>query len=377
MNDRRQLVAAVSRLLTRHFIWLLLGSYVVAAFRPAFGLWIRDVTFGEVTLFKERTKVTLPMVMLAVLLLNAGLGVPPSRLKNSVRGSLVLAAGLTANLLIPIVFIFAVVPVTCFWLDPDEAQNLLLGLALIASMPIAGSSAAWSQNTDGDLVLSLGLVVFSTLLSPVTTPLSLRSVGLMATGDYAEDLRRLAGHGTGPFLTLCVTLPSLLGIFLSWAVGENRVAQARSHLKLLNSLNLLLLIYSNASICLPRAIAYPDIDFLAVVLGTAVSLCVIAFASGWWIARLLKLDPARRTSLTFGLGMNNNGTGLVLAALALSGHPRVMLPLITYNLVQHLAAGGVALLLGRSPAGQEAASAEPGAASVTEGQSIQLPLSCL
>jgi len=43
----------------------------------------------------------------------------------------------------------------------------------------------------------------------------------------------------------------------------------------------------------------------------------------------------------FGLGMNNNGTGLVLASLALADHPRVLLPILFYNLVQHLVAGGV------------------------------------
>ena len=41
----------------------------------------------------------------------------------------------------------------------------------------------------------------------------------------------------------------------------------------------------------------------------------------------------------FGLGMNNNGTGLVMASLALADHPRVLLPIIVYNLVQHLVAG--------------------------------------
>jgi BASS family bile acid:Na+ symporter len=44
----------------------------------------------------------------------------------------------------------------------------------------------------------------------------------------------------------------------------------------------------------------------------------------------------------FGLGMNNNGTGLVLASVALADHPRVLLPIIVYNLVQHLLAGAVA-----------------------------------
>jgi BASS family bile acid:Na+ symporter len=46
--------------------------------------------------------------------------------------------------------------------------------------------------------------------------------------------------------------------------------------------------------------------------------------------------------------MNNNGTGLVLASMALADHPRVLLPVIFYNLVQHLVAGCVDRLLSRS-----------------------------
>jgi hypothetical protein len=46
--------------------------------------------------------------------------------------------------------------------------------------------------------------------------------------------------------------------------------------------------------------------------------------------------------------MNNNGTGLVLASVDLSNHPRVMLPILMYNLVQHLVAGGMDYVLCRS-----------------------------
>jgi hypothetical protein len=42
----------------------------------------------------------------------------------------------------------------------------------------------------------------------------------------------------------------------------------------------------------------------------------------------------------------------VLASVALADHPRVMLPIITYNLVQHLVAGAVAFLLSGAPTGQ-------------------------
>jgi BASS family bile acid:Na+ symporter len=50
----------------------------------------------------------------------------------------------------------------------------------------------------------------------------------------------------------------------------------------------------------------------------------------------------------FGLGMNNNGTGLVLAAIALGSRPLAMLPIIVYNLTQHLVAGCVDTMLQRS-----------------------------
>jgi bile acid:Na+ symporter, BASS family len=55
----------------------------------------------------------------------------------------------------------------------------------------------------------------------------------------------------------------------------------------------------------------------------------------------------------YGLGMNNNGTGLVLASLALASFPRVMVPIILYNIVQHLLAGSVHEVIGRNIAVQK------------------------
>lgn len=346
MSDRRR-VPTVSHFLHAHFLWFVLASYIIAALWPAVGLWIRDVSLGEVGIGKERMKVTLPMLMLALLLLNAGLGVKTSRLWGLLRTGPLLAAGLAANLLIPIAFIFVVSQVMLRWHEPEEVQNLLVGLALVASMPIAGSSTAWSQNNNGSMVVSLGLVLLSTLLSPLTTPVALHSIGLMASGDYATVLHSLAARGAGTFLTACVVVPALLGILGRRIIGGSKIDAAKPQLKLANSVNLLLLNYSNASISLPRVFAEPDWDFLAVTLGLTVGLCLLAFASGWWLGRLLRAEPDQRIALMFGLGMSNNGTGLVLASLALAHLPQVMLPIIFYNLVQHLVAGGVSWLLYR------------------------------
>jgi BASS family bile acid:Na+ symporter len=339
MDGHEGLLNELSHFVHKHLLWLMIGSYAIAACSPSLGLLIRDVRLGEIALFGSKTRISLSMLMLASLLLNAGLGVQWDKIREMLRRPGLLVAGLAANLMIPITFILVLSHVMAGWHNADEVQNILVGLALVASMPIAGSSTAWAQNADGELTLSLGLVLFSTLLSPLTTPIALHSVGLMATGDYAEDLHELAAGGTGMFLAFCILAPSLIGIGVRWAVGDARYAAAKPRLKLINCVILLVLNYSNASVSLPQAVVRPDLDFLIVTMGIVVTLCVLAFAAGWLVSWLLKATPAQQTSLMFGLGMNNNGTGLVLASMALADHPRVMLPIIIYNLVQHVIAG--------------------------------------
>src|SRR5258708_32712662 len=90
------LAGSLSHFMHRPFVWLLIGSYAVAALCPAFGLWIRSVSFGQGRFLYQDTKLTLPMLMLAFLLLNAGLGVATSELGKLLRSPLVLLAGLAA-----------------------------------------------------------------------------------------------------------------------------------------------------------------------------------------------------------------------------------------------------------------------------------------
>ncbi len=331
--------------LHQRFIWILLLVYGIAAIFPHLGLWIRDVRLGSLTVFGDSTEVTLPMVMLSLLLMNAGLGVPLRELGQLTKRPLPFFLGLVANLAGPLAYICLINLTLHWWHNSDEVQNILVGLALVASMPIAGSSSAWSQNANGNMALSLGLVLFSTLLSPWTTPIVLNSVGWMATGDYSEDLHTLATYGTASFLSICVIAPSLIGILGRQLLGDKRTLKLKSGIKLANLSNLLLLIYSNASVSLPQTISHPDWDLLLVIFLITTGLCVIAFGLGWVISKATGIDKPNQVALMFGLGMNNNGTGLVLASMRLSAHPLVMVPIIFYNLVQHIVAGWVDFIL--------------------------------
>ncbi len=189
--------------------------------------------------------------------------------------------------------------------------------------------------------MSLGLVLATTMLSPLLTPVVLHAVGFVTTGDYSNDLHKLAANGAVSFLGTWVILPSLLGILTHWFVGEHRITAVMPYLKLINYCVLVLLNYSNAALTLPDVASQPDIDFLSVMLVIVIALCLAAFATGYLLARIFQADRKDTVSLMFGLGMNNNGTGLVIASLLLAPHPQVMLPIIFYNLIQHLVASSV------------------------------------
>jgi hypothetical protein len=137
----------LKRLPERGRIGIFIGSYVLAALIPGPGLWLRSVNLAAVA-DAGLPHVSVPSFLLSFLLFNAGLGVRTNRLWQLARRPTLLAVGVLANLVLPVVFILGTAMTMQLWHNPREAQEILIGLALIASMPVAGSSTAWIQNAD-------------------------------------------------------------------------------------------------------------------------------------------------------------------------------------------------------------------------------------
>jgi BASS family bile acid:Na+ symporter len=302
---------------------------------------MRAVTVFQLSVPGGAIAVSLSGLLLGVLLFHAGLGADVAELAAIVRKPHAVLAGTVTNLLVPLAFIFILAGALRWWPNPVEAHELVAGLAIVAAMPVAGSSTAWSQHSGGSPALSLGLVVLSTVLSPITTPLALASVRGLASGRLADALDLLSGRGTALLLLVGVVIPSLAGMALRRLFGGPRIARVQPQLKRVNAVVLLLLCYINASASLPQVVARPDWDLLVLTLATVAALCLSAFAAGRCLAKLLRASEAQKRALMFALGMNNNGTGMVLACGALPTLPAVVLPVLAYNLVQHLVAAGV------------------------------------
>src|SRR5262245_2080795 len=145
MRAHQRLLKTLARGADNNFFGLLLACYAAAAVVPELGGWLAHLALGHFSLGSEAVHVSVGMVLLACLLAIAGMGVELDRLRHLMRRPVPLLAGLMANFLAPIAFIFCLARGMRLWHDSDQMQNLLVALALIAAMPIAGSATAWSQ----------------------------------------------------------------------------------------------------------------------------------------------------------------------------------------------------------------------------------------
>lgn len=110
MDNHTRMFIGLSQFVQHHLLWFLIGAYALAAVFPNFGLWIRKTAFGDMTIWHEQTHVSLLVLMLALLMFNAGLGVKMSHLQAVLHKKRVVLAGLTANMVIPMAYIFGVTP---------------------------------------------------------------------------------------------------------------------------------------------------------------------------------------------------------------------------------------------------------------------------
>ena len=139
MNAFHRVIAALDHILHRNVLMLVVLSYALAAGFLTAGLWIKDACMVDATVGSLRMKATAPAILLAFLLLNAGLQVRSERLRAMVRRPALIVAGMNANLSAPVAYLLVLMAVLGYWHNPDEVATIVIGLALVASMPIAGS----------------------------------------------------------------------------------------------------------------------------------------------------------------------------------------------------------------------------------------------
>ncbi|MEU8950859.1 bile acid:sodium symporter [Streptomyces sp. NPDC048489] len=327
-------------LLRSHLGWAVCAAYLAAATVSAPGLWLRRshvLLDGGVPGTVLRT----PHLLLALVLFAAGLQVPVRELRALLTRPAALLTGLTLHLLAPLL----IIPGLAFALhrtpDSDGGSGLIAAMILVVSMPVAAGATVWTGRGGGDQPTAVGLVLASTLVGPLTIPLTMTVLCPLLRGGYGEALSEAARTAGNDFALTGVLLPCGAGVLVRLAVPARPLRALLSAAPPAALLGSLLLTYINASGALGPFLTRPEPVLTAAALAVAALVCGLSFGLGRITARMLRLDPSTGASVTLACGMNNSSASAVLVSTALPDRPHVLLPVLAYSLLQKVAAGRV------------------------------------
>ena len=324
----------------RQFLPLLLGAtYLIALVLPWPGQQLHAWSLPEG--LPEALRPRLPHLLVAILLFLAALGVDARRVRIVAKFPGLMLSVLAASWLTPLIVVLL-----ASWLLPlaasnEAASSLLVGLALVAAMPVANSSVAWTQQSRGELSWSLSIVVLSIVVCPWTIPLVLQLLGLSFTKLEAAKLEELTNSLAGIKFVLWVLLPTAAGVVVRWLVGEESVTRHRQAVLLSSASSLLILNYINAAESLPKMQNEFRISWLLASIVAALAMIGVGLAFARLLGRLFRIGTPAIIALDYSLTMRNTGLALALATDVLSKQPILLLPVFTTTLVQHLFAAGL------------------------------------
>lgn len=344
-----------------HFqsLLVLLLVYVLAAWAPGLGNWLRE---WRINPFNLCPGIQVQHGMLALMLICAALSGCAEGLGFNWGQSLkvLLITGLSW-LLPALAGIVAVILLGFVKVIPVEIR---LAVLIVSAMPVANSTAGWANKLGANMSLSLAVLMAATMLSPVIT------APLINLGTYASGLQQVGvdalpawGNDMSTFFALWVLIPIVLGVLLSQLAPKRFVLAAKPWAGRLSWLILLGLNYVNGTVCLPGLTAQPG-EFARPLFAASVlvaliiamysllkhslpalhtefvsenSVSVNGSANNFCNPR--QFQDSDKLSLLLAVVMRNTGAAMVYTSTALASVPLVSLVVVFYTLMQHLLIG--------------------------------------
>lgn len=245
---------------------------------------------------------------LALMMFSVALGLRAEHFAFMRKSPRVFVAGLVGQLLLLPLLTLSL----CFLLQP--IPSVALGMILIACCPGGNVSNMLVLLARGNTALSVSLTASSSFAAAFITPVSI--VFWSSIYPPTADLLTTIEFDVLSFLlqtSLILVLPLALGMLCTHYLSSvsNTI---RGPLVALSSLLLLVIIVS-------ASIKYWN-EFIALGLGLVWIVAMhnaLAFAVGNATARLVRADTASRRAITFEVGIQNSGLGIVILLTQLGG----------------------------------------------------------
>ena len=176
--------------------------------------------------------------------------------------------------------------------------NFTYGHYALALAPSAISTIIWSRISNGNIPLATTLVGAHAIIVPYFTPIALKILTGKTLKFSAQKL----------FLDLFVTVfaPTVLAIL---TYNPKVEVKTKSVFGVWSKIGLLYMIILNTAIAFD--VVPINLTLLKVFLVTGI-LIMLAFFVGYLIGKILKLDEPSKITITYYMGMKNNGAGFVI-----------------------------------------------------------------
>ncbi len=230
---------------------------------------------------------------------------------------------------------FLLLPAVTFllvWLT-EPIPSIALGMFMVAACPGGNISNFITHLAKGNSALSVSLTAVATLLAVFMTPLNLQFWGSMY-GPTATILKDIAISPLEmvKLVSLLLAFPLILGMWVNHSkpILAKRMAKVLKLGSLLFFISLVFLaLYNNREIFM---------DYIFYVFWIVIIHNLVAFTTGFSIAKLIGLAKKDVRSITIETGIQNSGLGLLLIFTFFDGLGGMAL-LVAFWGIWHLVSG--------------------------------------
>ena len=221
------------------------------------------------------------------------------------------------------------IPLAAFLLGSllfSSNPNLICGILLEYCVPVAVTAFMWISMFGGNGPLALTIILTSSVISPVTIPLTLKLLlGASVQIDVLSMMRNMA---------FMIAIPAIAGIVV------NQLTKGWGHEKLSPALSpackfMMMGVIMSNSTSMSSYVLHMNLERIEVA---AFILCfaTCGFIIGILVARLLHLPYSEMTTMCFTCGMRNISSGAVIATQYFPGE--VVFPVMCGTMFQQILA---------------------------------------
>lgn len=218
------------------------------------------------------------------------------------------------ELMIGAILQYSIMPILAYLLCHGLAlpADIALGVILVGCCPGGTASNVITYIAKGDVALSVGMTIVSTLLAPLVTPILVLYLG----GAYVD----IAFFPMMLSIVKIVLIPVLVGLIIHHYGGKH-VASAVTCMPLLSSLAIILIIAGIIAVNVDKI-------FTAglVVLGVVILHNIFGLVLGWFVSYKLGLSYKKMTAIAIEVAMQNSGLAVSLSTLHFALNPLATLP---------------------------------------------------